>query len=131
MSLTFDQYDQDQVVALQYADHGGVKRQGLSINDFARSPTLEQIAVTRSMPEGPEKKAAQAKLDSLIDEAGGYAANRAYFGRDRRAAATLSLADGRGHTRLRLVVDSAGAARIEFVDAKGQVTDTIAPKPLR
>jgi hypothetical protein len=126
MSLTFDQYDQDQVIALQYIDEGGLRRQGLSINDYPRSPTLEQYAITRIMPEGPEKKAAQARLDSIINAAGGYGRNRAYFGRDRKASSILELSDAKGHARLRLSVDSTGHAQIVFLDSAGKGVKTIA-----
>ena len=38
----------------------------------------------------------------------------------------LNMRDRQGKPRLRLVVDSLGAARIEFLDASGRVTNTIA-----
>jgi hypothetical protein len=38
----------------------------------------------------------------------------------------VRLMDPAGKTRLRLRVDSAGAARSEFLDADGRVTNTIA-----
>ena len=41
--------------------------------------------------------------------------------------ATLTLADGEGRNRLTLSVDSAGAARIAFLDEAGNVVREIAP----
>jgi hypothetical protein len=52
-------------------------------------------------------------------------AQRAFFGRDVEKNAVVNLADTEGKTRLRLVVDSLGAARIEFLDANGAVTRRI------
>ncbi len=44
------------------------------------------------------------------------------MGRDRGKAALVSLGDRNGKERLRLSVDSLGAARVEFLDENGKVT---------
>jgi hypothetical protein len=46
--------------------------------------------------------------------------------RDRTGAALLRLTDKAGTPRVRLLVDSLGAARLEFLDATGRITRTIA-----
>jgi hypothetical protein len=129
MSLTFDQYEQDQVVALQYSDDSGRMRQGLSIGEFPRRPTLGEVAITRRMPEGPARDSAWARVESLMRQNGGYGHNRAYFGRDMDRNAIVRLADPRGRTRLRMLVDSLGSARIEFLDTAGAVVRTVAAAP--
>jgi hypothetical protein len=43
-------------------------------------------------------------------------------GRDQLKAAMLDLKDQYGRSRLRLVVDSLGESRIEFLDDSGRVT---------
>ena len=48
-----------------------------------------------------------------------------FVGRDRSKSALVSLSDPQGKVRLRLAVDSLGAARIEFLDADGRVTRAI------
>jgi hypothetical protein len=125
-SLTFDQYAQDQVVALQYSDYNGRQRYGLGINEFTRRPTLEQLMQLGAMPDGAAKRAAKAHIDSIVAANGNrYGSPRAFLGREQSGDATVALADQHGHTRLRIVVDTAGAAHIDFLDAHGKVTKSI------
>lgn len=128
-SLTFDQHDADQVVALQYIDENGVRRNGLAINEFPAKFSMSayhaQSDSLKAMPPGPARDAAQARFDSA-QARGELGSNRGYFGRDKAGSATLRLSDKTGKPRLRLLVDSLGAARMEFLDAAGHVTKTIA-----
>ena len=55
-------------------------------------------------------------------------AQRMFLGKDPSKSAVLNLSDPNGKPRLRLVVDSLGAARIEFLDAAGKVTNTVTGK---
>jgi hypothetical protein len=119
--LSFDQYDQDQVINLDYAEENGRRRQGLGINDQPEMPLAEMVpkfqAITK-MAAGPAKDSAMKVLSV-------GAAKRAFIGRDYDKAAVVVLADPKDRPRLRLVVDSTGAASIVFLDAKGKVTRRI------
>jgi hypothetical protein len=122
--LAFDQYDQDQAIALQHYESNGRRYSGLTIAEYPtgitnkqRSERYEQL---EKMPEGPAKRQTLAELEALQGR------GRAYFGRAEDGAAVIRLMDPAGKTRLRLRVDSNGAARIEFLDAAGHVTKTIA-----
>jgi hypothetical protein len=54
--LSFDQYDQDQVVYLRYVDEKGLRHMGLFIDDRAENPGLfDAIRRLDSMPAGPAK----------------------------------------------------------------------------
>lgn len=55
------------------------------------------------------------------------AARRVFLRRDSAKDAVLNLADRRGTPRMRLVVDSLGAARIEFVGTDGRIVRSIGP----
>src|SRR5439155_17693646 len=67
---------------------------------------------------GPEKIAARERLRA----SGAWNAPvRVFVGRDRSKAAVVDLTDPQGKTRARLLVDSLGAARLEFLDAGGHV----------
>jgi hypothetical protein len=124
--LSFDQYNQDQIVTLQYADDNGVRQQGLRIEDRADFPIdqlVDRMAAIRKMPQGPARDSAMKKL---VDNNGvPLSALRVYIGRDRTKQAVLNLADAMGRPRLRLGVDSAGTAQIEFLDTNGKVTRRI------
>ena len=66
---------------------------------------------------------AQAPETPVFDQP--LAAQRMFVGRDRTKSALMALSDPQGKVRLRLAVDSLGAARIEFLDAAGKVTRSL------
>lgn len=120
--LMFDQFRQDQIVGIQYGDDGSNRSAGLNVWDRS---TEVSIARVLELVEA-RRTAAGAALDSVeraIDElrAAGLGAHRIFLG-SRNRTALLGMEDGEGRTRLRLSVDSAGAARIEFLDEAGNVT---------
>ncbi len=122
-SLTFDQYEQDQTIALQYIDDSGQRRAGLAINDWPTDISGMQLDQKRKalqqMPDGPAKNEERQRLRQYSPKL------RMYAGRGRNGASLVQLADGEGRTRLQLVVDPAGSARIEFLDEKGKVTQQV------
>jgi hypothetical protein len=125
--LSFDQYNQDQIVTLQYADENGTRQQGLRIEDRAEVPInelVEKIAAVRKLPQGAVRDSAMKKL--YANNGVPITAERVFVGRDKSKQAMLNLADGKGRPRLRLTVDSLGAAAIEFLDTNGKVTRRIA-----
>lgn len=122
--LMFDQFEQDQVVALQYTDEQGRRSQGLTVLDRPDVPLDEIMARDQTisrMPAGPAKDSA---VRAFVAYQGGvsYGAPRLFVGRDPSKAAVVRLADKTGRPRLRLVVDSAGTAAVEFLDERGRVT---------
>jgi hypothetical protein len=121
--LSFDQYNQDQVVYLQYLDENGVQRKGLTIADRTEVPITELVALKDSadkMPEGPAKAAAMKRfMEPRPGEP--IFAQRVYVGRDPTKTAVVLLSDKLGKPRLRLAVDSLGNAGIDFLDASGKV----------
>lgn len=127
--LSFDQYDQDQVVYLTYQDQNGKRVMGLNVADRADIPITEQVAAMDSvnrMPDGPAKTAARQRLFGAHDGVPVFAP-RVFVGRDQSRTAVLRLSDPMGRPRLRMSVDSTGAARIEFLDAQGRVVQQIPP----
>lgn len=126
-SLTFDQYEQDQIIALQYIDANGVRRQGLQILDRTERDFLEQHVAWQavdSIPPGPARDSAIAHFRAEFP-----VAQRLYVGRDRSRASTVVLGDPQGRTRLRLSVDSVGRASIQFLDEEGRVTNELSGVP--
>jgi len=121
-SLTFDQYNQDQTVALQYVENtNGSRRAGLAINDL---PTdISSAELSRKREEIMKVADTTARRSALAELRRRYPfTGRAYFGKNLSGAAVVDLSDARGRSRLRLVVDSSGPARLEFLDDSGRVT---------
>jgi hypothetical protein len=126
--LAFDQYNQDESVNIRYSEENGRRRTGLSVNDRGDMPITEMLAkrdAIRAMPAGPARDSA---LLAFVNNNGHpLAAQRLFAGRDPNKNAVINLSDLLGHTRLRLAVDSTGAASIQFLDADGHVTKTVTP----
>jgi cbb3-type cytochrome oxidase subunit 3 len=122
--LSFDQYDQDQVVNLDYSDDNGRRWMAFTVLDRADFPITQWVAERdsiRKLPEGPAKDAALKRLNSPLNGQP-LAAQRVFVGRDRSKAARVSLSDRDGKERLRLAVASLGNARLDFLEIEGKVT---------
>ena len=110
MSLTLDQFRQDQVVGVIYLDRDGRRSAGLHVwdrPDISLATLAERHEQTGEMPDA--------------------GAQRLFVGRNADNAATVALHDAAGKVRLRLVVAASGAAAVEFLDADGTVVRTIGP----
>jgi hypothetical protein len=117
-SLTFDQFDQDQVVSLVG---------GLRVWDQPYVPIsqlLERVQAARAKPEGPERTRAIEEV-SVWARAQGIFRQRLRAQTTRDRSAMIELADTLQRPRLRMVVDSAGSARLEFLGDSGQVVRSI------
>ena len=125
--LAFDQFEQDQILYLNYSDDNGQRRMGLHVVDRADVNIYDWVARRDSinkLPDGPEKTAALAKLREPVNGVP-LMAQRVYVGRDVSKSAIVTLGDRMGRTRLRLLVDSLGTAKIEFLDEGGRVVQRI------
>lgn len=122
--MSFDQFNQDQVVILNYADNSGTRRMGLTIGDRANLDIFDLVQERDSIMRMPPGDARDRALQEWAQPRNGEPlwAPRVYVGRDPTRAAVVDLADPMGRSRLRLRVDSLGTASIEFLDADGQVT---------
>lgn len=115
--LSFDQYEQDQVVNLQQEEDGGMRRAGLTLSDRPDAPL--------DVAGGVKLRANPVALKRALD-AGMFGRPRAFFGKAEDRSSQLVLRDAAGRPRLQLSVSEFGVARIEFLDAKGGVTKTVA-----
>jgi hypothetical protein len=121
--MSFDQFNQDEVLTLRYSDNNGRRSTGITIADRAQVDIYDMIQQRDSinrMPDGPEKRAA---LERWAAPRNGVPlrATRAYLGRDQTRSALLILADPMGRPRIQLKVDSLGNPAIEMLDEKGTV----------
>lgn len=122
--FSFDQYNQNQVLYLQYLDDNGDRKTGLYVDDWHNSPPYPEFRrtykETEKLPNGPER---DAKLKELLEPANSDPAfaHRVFIGKDADKSALINLADKKGMTRIQLIVDSMGEAKINFLDPTGKV----------
>ena len=125
--LSFDQFNQDQVFVIQYVDRNGKRRMGIQVSDRHNVNIFDWAIMRdslRRLPDSPAKAEALRRLQEG-DPNDPRVAERVYVGRDTLKQAVVNLSDKWGKPRLRLVVDSLGAARIDFLDNTGRVTHRI------
>jgi hypothetical protein len=125
--LSFDQFNQDQVFVIQYVDRNGKRRVGIQVSDRHNTSIVDWVARRDSLSRLPDSPAKAESMRWLMagDANDPRVAERVYIGRDTTKQAVVNLSDKWGKPRLRLIVDSLGAARIEFLDAKGRITHRI------
>lgn len=128
--LSFDQFNQDQILYFQYSDRNGQRRADFTIADRAPVDIYDMIAERDSLRKIADTTARRIALEKWAEPRNGQAlfAPRVYIGRDRARSAVINLSDPSGKTRMRMMVDSLGAASLQFLDAAGKVTATFPDK---
>jgi hypothetical protein len=128
--MSFDQFDQDQILNLDYTDDQRGRLTGFTIQDRADWNIYDmwktQDSITK-IPDTATRAAALRRLVTTPHNGVPLNATRAFFGKDRAKNASVVLSDPMGRPRLRILVDSLGAARIEFLDETGKVTKNVGP----
>lgn len=123
--FSFDQFNQDQVVYLQYSDNSGRRNMGLTIADRADLDIFDLVAerdsIVKAHPEGAARNEALQRWAAPRHGTPLFA-QRVYVGRDPSKAALVNLSDRNGKPRIRMMVDSLGTPSLEFLDADGRVT---------
>jgi hypothetical protein len=124
--FTFDQHNQDQVVGLEYDDDGARRTYGVGVWD---RPTKVSIAEMLDAAKGAsDRESRHRRFEELLKQRGDTpGARRVFLGSQDRTAA-LKLSDAAGRERIRLSVDSANAARLEFLDESGAVVYALPPR---
>lgn len=125
--LAFDQIKQDQTIALSYSEANGQRSTGLTVWDRPEVRLSELIDKLNAA----QKIADAAARDQAIKQARASmppSPRRVFVGKDTDRSAAIMLADAEGHPRLRLRVEAAGQASIEFLDRDGKITQRI-PAP--
>jgi hypothetical protein len=115
--LSFDQFEQDQVVNLEQGEEAGRRYGGLSVNDYPATPLDPDLPMKLSKMTPQAREAALAQMRT----SGSGGQPRAFFGKSGDRDALMALRDADGRVRLRMRVTAAGEASIEFLDAQGKV----------
>ncbi|ADU32259.1 hypothetical protein [Evansella cellulosilytica] len=123
-SLTFDQYNTDQVVQVHYSDENDDRLYGFSIYDRPNIPLSELVEKHKQIKQSQisdEIKEQQTK-ELLKGNA-----HRAFMGKNKDGDVSVQLMDSKGNERIRMVVDKNDVPRMEFLNEKGEVTYKLPP----
>jgi hypothetical protein len=117
-SLTFDRYEQDQVVQM-FGDEAGPDRSaGIRVIDHPDAP-MDFAAIARAA------KLTGAAQQTAFAAAHAVSTQRVFVGRDADGGAALVLRDAKGNARLELRVTADGDAAVAFLDERGRVAREI------
>jgi len=119
-SLTFDQYESDQIVQILHEQNGSEHAAKIAFMDRPDEPIMEPLTRFAQMPDGPEK-------DALRQKAKG--APRLTIGKDDDRAISLRLKDAKGRDRLVLRVTAEGTPSVEALDETGKVVNRVSDLP--
>jgi hypothetical protein len=124
-SLTFDQYEQDQLVQLlgQHDSEGHIA--GLIVSDRPERPIQQDLAELPQIAALPQDQ--QQALMAQRRSSTYYGASRISVIRGTDGVATVSLRDAAGRERLVLGVAADGSASVKFLDAQGRVQRELTP----
>ena len=126
--LSFDQWRQNQVIALQYNDHGNRRRAGLTVWDRPTDiPMAEELDRAMKMQDATE--AERAVLREQIADArlrGAFGAQRVFVGSEDQTA-QVQLSDAKGRVRARMYVGVDNQPHLDFLRQDGSVEATYPP----
>ena len=127
--LSFDQYNQNQVVYLSYYDENGKRQMGLNVDEWQTTPSFkewrEQVGkiYEKTSDTGEQRKLYQKLLNPFPNKKA--FTKRVFLGRDDDANASLVLYDQLNRARLQLTVDSSGLPSIIFLNEQGKAVKKI------
>jgi hypothetical protein len=110
--LSFDRYDQDQVLNLEASEDGIRRKSSLTILDQPDWPITDILSLPRS--ERPK---------FLASHSAGHA--RVYLGRNDDKSASLKLKDAEGRDRIIIQVAADGSPVLQFLDESGKVVSQL------
>jgi hypothetical protein len=122
--LAFDQFKQDQTVALTYSETDGQRTAGLQVwdrPDTRLSELIDKLNAANALPDPAAREAAVKAARASAPPA----PRRVFVGKNTDRAAVVSLADAKGQVRLTLKVDADGQASIDFLDVNGKVVQRL------
>ena len=124
--LSFDQYDQDQIFAID-AGQTPLKRTLLVISDrgdWSMSATAAELQRIKALPSN-ERKPAMERFTAA--HPGDHP--RVVLGRSADRSSVLRLADPEGHDSIVMEVAADGTPSLQFLDQNGKVIDQL-PRPV-
>lgn len=123
--LSFDQYDQDQVLALTHSQTGDNTYAGLRILDRPLEP-LDLSLIDRMSAATTDEERREIKSEMAASSAFG-GQSRIFVGKTKDRASSIDLRDAEGRARIRLEVKADGDASIAFLNENGEVIKSLTP----
>jgi hypothetical protein len=117
--LSFDQYMQDQIFAIDAGEDAGAHYSALTISDRPDYPITEEFDVAQKIRALPPDQQSSA-WQKFYEAHPGYHP-RIVFGRSVDKSSVLRMKDLDGHDRLVIQVTADGTPVIEFLDKDGKV----------
>jgi len=121
--LSFDQYEQDQIFAINSGQEDQDKFSAIRIGERGDYPIQQAIDAKLQIRKLP-KEQQDAEWKKFFTTHTGDA-DRIYLGRSPDKSASLQLKDGQGRNRLIIRVDAEGNPVIQFLDEGGKVSKEI------
>ena len=116
--LSFDQYQQDQVVTIDAADNGPYHKAGMSVWDrpnWSIEDLIKVVEQTKTLPEAEQR----ARIHEFF--AGRESAQpRLYLGKSDSGSVSLRLSDANGRERLVVEVAADGTPVLRALDEEGK-----------
>jgi hypothetical protein len=123
--LSFDRYEQDQVIQITQSEDQNSRFAALIMTDRPDQPMdFAGMAKVTALPAGAERDKA---MQDLIAAGTFGSKTRVQVGRWRDRSSGLVLHDAAGKPRLQLEVTAEGAAAIKFLDEAGKIVRTVTP----
>ncbi len=126
-SLTFDRYEQDQVIQLLATDSRNAQGQSsrsaaLMFNDQPDGAMqFDQMPAINTAPDDATRR----RLSQAANIGGGVP--RMFVGRSRDGAAAIVMQDAAGRPRIMMSVANDGTASLDFLDDQGRKVRSITP----
>lgn len=124
-SLTFDKYDQDQLVQLMGVHDRDGHQAGLIVSDRPDRSVLQDLqefSKIKAMPDTERGKLMQERGKNAY-----YGATRITVARSDDGVAKISLRDALGRARIVMGVAGDGTSSLKFLDADGKVLNELTP----
>ncbi len=124
-TIRFDNYRQNEAIGMSHYQKGDEKESALEVWDSPNAPLTAEFAhqyvSAASMKDGPDKTAALKAMAQQHATELGHLTRRVFVGRTKKDDAAVQLMDRNGKPRIRMAVDSAGNASLDFLDEHGKV----------
>jgi hypothetical protein len=121
--LSFDQYEQDQIFAIDSGREDQDKFSAIRIGERGDYPIQEAYDASLQIEKLPKDQQGAEWKKFFTTHSGD--ASRIYLGRSPDKSASLRIKDEQGHDRIIIRVDAGGKPVIQFLDEGGKVSKEI------